>query len=87
MTHGNGTGANKECRCVLFLPIGLLIRLWLSAGLSEVSADVNGGTRAEGSSMTVGEGGGHGEAGGVTGEDTGDGVWQRSWAKVGGLPW
>lgn len=58
-------------RCVLNLPIGLLMRLWLSAGLSEVGEEDNGDVGADGSSMTVGEGGGHGEAGGVTGEDTG----------------
>lgn len=56
---------------MLYLPIGLLMRLWLSAGLSEVGEDDNGDTGAEGSSMAVGEGGGHGEAGGVAGGDTG----------------
>lgn len=63
------------------------MRLWLSASLSEVGEDDNGETGADGSSMTVGEGGGHGEVGVVARGDTGVGVWQRSWARAGGVPW
>lgn len=47
------------------------MRLWLSTGLYEVGEEDNGDMGADGSSMTVGEGGEHGEAGGVTGGDTG----------------
>lgn len=61
----------KESRCVSNLPSGLPMRLWLSAGLSEVGEDDNGDTGADGSSVTVGEGGMHGEVGGVAVGDTG----------------
>ena len=84
------------CRLVAFSvtadsnsPVGLLMRLWLSATLSEVGDGGDGEVGTDGSRMVdgeEGEAGGDGEAGGVARGDEGLCVWQRSCARAGGVP-